>query len=60
MDSPLQKKLDLADKKPDLKASVIEKIDADNVCPHGRWFFMCKETAVWVFWANGLILPDHK
>ena len=63
MDSPLQKKLDLADtksasveKKPDLKESVIEKIDAENVCPRGRWFFMCKETAVWVFWALSVVV----
>ncbi len=48
MDKPQQKKLDL-------KHSIIEKIDAENVCPRGRWFFLCKETSVWFFWGLSVV-----
>lgn len=33
-----------------LKDSVIATIEQENVCPRSKWFFVCKETLVWVFW----------
>lgn len=42
--------------KPDLKKSVIEKIDAENVCPRSRMFFVCKETLVWIFWGLSVVV----
>ncbi len=49
MNKPQQKKLDL-------KHSVIEMIDEKNVCPRSRWFFVCKETLVWIFWGLSVVV----
>lgn len=39
-----------------LKDSVIQTIDAENVCPRSRLFFVCKETLVWIFWGLSVVV----
>jgi hypothetical protein len=47
----------MSKKKPvNLKDSVINTIDQENVCPRSRWFFVCKETLVWIFWALSVVV----
>lgn len=39
-----------------LKESVFATIDSENVCPRSRWFFVCKDTLVWVFWGLSVLV----
>ncbi len=39
-----------------LQQSVLNTIESENVCPRSRWFFVCKETLVWIFWALSVVI----
>ena len=33
-----------------VKTQVLSRIEAEKVCPHGRFFFFCYDSLVWIFW----------
>lgn len=44
-------------KKPNtLKHSVFKTIEEQDVCPRSRWFFVCKETLMWVVWVLSVVV----
>lgn len=40
----------------DLKQTIFNKIESENVCPRSRLFFVCKETLVWILWVISVVV----
>jgi hypothetical protein len=39
-----------------VRETVLTRIEAEKVCPRGRFIFWCKDTAVWVLWGGSVVL----
>jgi hypothetical protein len=48
-------------KKPDqnennLKDALFKRIESEQVCPKSRFFFLCRECSVWLFWVLSVVV----
>lgn len=43
-------------KSANLRQSVLERIETDKVCPHGRLLFVCRDSAVWLAWLLSVVV----
>jgi heme/copper-type cytochrome/quinol oxidase subunit 2 len=43
-------------KPANLKDNIFKTIEEKDVCPRSRWFFVCKETLVWVAWVVSVVV----